>query len=71
MKPAPITRHELQDLLHALLPTVPAAELAPAVQALHLILKAGKLATAAAPAKPKARHYAADKPVAQSLKLKR
>ncbi|GAA4366757.1 hypothetical protein GCM10023185_38140 [Hymenobacter saemangeumensis] len=68
---APITRDELHDLLHSLLPTVPVAELAPAVQALHLILKAGKLAKAAAPPKPKARHYTADKPVAQSLNLKR
>lgn len=68
MKPPPITRDELHDLLHALLPSVPFAQLGPAVQSLHLILKAGKLATAA-PVKP--RRYAADKPISESLRLKK
>ena len=71
MSPVPITRDELHDLLHVLLPTVPVPELAGAAHALHLILKAGKLAKAAAPlGKPKARQYR-DKPVAESMKLKR
>ena len=71
MSPIPITRDELHDLLRVLLPTVPVAELAGAAHALHLIFKAGKLARAAAPVgKPKARQYR-DKPVAESLHLKR
>lgn len=65
---APITRDELHDLLRVLLPSVPIVQLGPVVQSLHLILKAGKLATAV-PTKP--RRYAADKPIADSLRLKK
>lgn len=70
MSTVPITRDELHDLLRVLLPTVPVAELAGAAHALHLILKAGKMARAAPrPAKPPARQYR-DRPVAESLHLK-
>lgn len=65
---APITHDELHGLLRSLLPSVPLAELAPVVQALHLILKAGKLASAAP--KPKARRYS-EKSVAESMGLKK
>ena len=65
---APITPDELQGLLCTLLPTVPPAELAPVTQVLHLILKAGKLASAAP--KSKARRYT-EKSVAVSMGLKK
>lgn len=68
MKPPPITRDELAELLAELLPDVPARKLAAAAVALHLVLKAGKLAEAAAPAK-RPRQYR-EKSVADSLHMK-
>ncbi|MDO7873667.1 hypothetical protein Q5H93_02900 [Hymenobacter sp. ASUV-10] len=69
MNAEPITRAELLDLLQEQLPTVAVPELGRLATVLHLVLKAGKLAKAAAP-KQKQRRYT-EKPLAERLHLKR